>query len=237
MQVDIVSKLNDLFLLKAIKGEDISEPETLYILAQIRKLSERLSDEECEKYSTLLFYCDWALHTKLDRRPVRKILEYLGENWVLGWGSNGKEAFFGFVTFREELESFLKEFGISTEVTTERDEWFEFRKNLIQILIDAPLERKDTKIVRFSLMKESASGGLPTDDYLYWYQVTFASGETEEWNVILADYGPKRRAQVKSENARFIQRFIDKVKYRREATERQQIHSDPEASVDSIENH
>lgn len=232
MQVDIASKLNDLFHLKIIKGEDISEPETLYVLAQIRKLSERFSDKECEKYSTLLFYCDWALHTKLDRRPVRQILEDLGENWIPGWGSNGKESFFGFVTFREELESFLEEFAISTAITTERDEWFEFRRNLIQILIDTPLERKDTKIIRFSLMKKPTSGGLPTDDYLYWYQITFASGETEEWNVMLADYGPKRSAQVRSENARFIQRFVDKVKYRRHTIERLQRQSDSETSPD-----
>lgn len=230
MREDIVSKLNDFFLQKAFKGDDITEQETLYTLAQIRKLSEHLTDKECEIYSTLLFYCDWALHTKLDRAPVRKVLEDLGENWKLGWGPNGKDEFFGFITFREELETFLRNFGINTTIATEQDEWFDFRRHLIQILIDAPLERTDTRIVRFSLLKKASTIGTETDDYHYWYQVVFDTGETEEWNVILADYGPKRRAQVREENARFMQRFIDKVRYRKEAAERQKS-TDPDTST------
>lgn len=228
MKDDIVSKLRELLYLKG----ELSEAETLYVLAQLRKLSEHLSDIESEEYSALLFYCDWALHTKLDRSPVKKILQELGNNWEPGWGSGGNLEFFGFITFRNELIAFLKSLGLPTNIASDQDCWFEFRKNLIQILIDTPLERQDTKIVKFSLLKEPTTLGLPTGDYMYWYRVVFDNGESEEWNVQLADPGPKRRALLDEDAARFFQRFIDKVRYRKEAAEREK-HSDPSVSIKS----
>ena len=108
MKDDIVSKLQNLLFLRG----ELSEAETSYVLAQIRKLSEYLSDPESEKYSTLLFYSDWALHTKLDWNPVKKILRELGANWSPGRGSSDNIEFFGFLTLREELEKFLEDFGL-----------------------------------------------------------------------------------------------------------------------------
>jgi hypothetical protein len=41
-----------------------SERQVVYILVEIRKLMERNNDTE--KCFALNFYCDWAMHTKLD---------------------------------------------------------------------------------------------------------------------------------------------------------------------------
>lgn len=215
MKNDIVLKLQNLLL-----KEELSEPETLYVLAQIRKLSEYLLNKESEQYSSLLFYCDWALHAKLNRSPVKRVLQDLANNWVPGYGPNGKNEFFGFITFRNELEFFLKTFNLPLDITTDQDCWFKFRKNLIQILIDTPLERNDTKIIKFSLLKKSTDQNLIMNDCIYPYQVVFDNGKTEEWNVMLADWGPKKKAQVVVENTLFLKKYLDKVKYRREIINR-----------------
>lgn len=39
-----------------------TEPEVMYLLAQIRKLIER--DDKTAEYSGLDFHCDWVLHSK-----------------------------------------------------------------------------------------------------------------------------------------------------------------------------
>lgn len=224
MRDDIISKLYALLISRV----ELSEAETLYVLVQIRKLSEGLSEEESRKYSTLLFYCDWALHTKLDRNPAKRILEELGEGWVPGWGSDEKEEFFGFATFGSELAAFLKEFNLPTNITENQDDWFEFRKNVIQILMDTPLESRGTKIIKFSILKQPSTIGISSDDYLYWYQVMFDNGEMEEWNVMLGDYGPKRRKIVQDQIAHFLQRFANKVKYRKEIADQKKSEEMPE---------
>jgi hypothetical protein len=219
MKDNIASKLQNLLF---SRGE-LSEAETLYVLAQVRKFSENLSDKDIEKYSVLLFYCDWVLHIKLNHNPVRRILQNLGDSWSSDYESNWKAEFLSFITFRNEFETFLRDFDLPTCIVTNQDYWFEFRKNLIQILIDTPLERTDTRIIKFSLLKKPTIIGFPTDDYMYWYQAIFNNGETEEQNIMFADLGPKRKAEETEKIACFFQRFIDKVEYRRNILNRKKL--------------
>jgi len=205
MEKDIVSKLAELLS----KG-DLSEPETLYVLVQIRKLLEHSEKElrKNKKYSKLLFYCDWAVHAKLDRKSAKEVLQYLADHWR----SDENIEFIGFVTFREELSALLKDFQLPTYIVTNHDFWFEFRNNLIQILIDNPLENyprnTGTQIIKFSLQK----GYI---DYLLSYQAVFGNGETEKWNILLGDYGPRRDAILREEERSFLKKHIAKVNFRR----------------------
>jgi hypothetical protein len=49
-----------------------TEAQVVYLLAGIRKLIER--DDARGKYRDLNFHCDWALHSKLDRRAAQEVL-------------------------------------------------------------------------------------------------------------------------------------------------------------------
>lgn len=206
MKSDIISKLEEPLL----KGKNISEPEVLYILAQLRKLSENLEEKEINEYSVLFFYCDWALHVELNRASAKKILEDLAKNWESQKGFD----IVNFKKFREELIVFLKKFNLPTSII-ETSNWFEFRNHLIQILIDVPLIRRDTRIVKFSLLKKSLlSPSHPTNDYMFWYQAEFNDGRIEEWNIMLADYGIERRMQIDERLKNFFERYIAKAKIR-----------------------
>ncbi len=210
MKEDILSKLADI-----LSREILSETETLYSLVQMRKLLERSATkrENEKKFPTLLFYCDWAVHAKLERNSAKKVLQYLGANWR----SEESKNFIGFGSFREELRTFLKDFNLPTYVVSNGDCWFEFRHNLIQILIDTPLEnpsvRENNQIVKFSLKK----GYI---DYLLSYRAEFVNGEKEEWNILLADFGPKRETILHEERVHFFKRFADKIRYRQLVAER-----------------
>ena len=54
-----------------------AEKDVVYALVEIRKVLEH--DAEAERLWTLRFFCDWAVHTTLDRGGAQKILTFLDE--------------------------------------------------------------------------------------------------------------------------------------------------------------
>jgi hypothetical protein len=57
-----------------LNKEVTTEPQVVYILAEIRKLLEQQDLLHSSDYEYLVFHCDWALHSKLDRRMAKKVL-------------------------------------------------------------------------------------------------------------------------------------------------------------------
>src|SRR5437867_1739661 len=55
----------------------VTEARVVYILVLTRKLLERQG--ELNKYPMLRFYCDWALHTNMDRAGAQRILRLFDE--------------------------------------------------------------------------------------------------------------------------------------------------------------
>jgi len=47
--------------------------QVVYILVELRKLMERNGD--ADRYLALNLYCDWAVHTKMDRTGATRIVE------------------------------------------------------------------------------------------------------------------------------------------------------------------
>lgn len=153
MKEAILEKIN----LELSNGID-TEPKALYLLAEIRKYIDRCSKEEKNKYPNLYFYCNWVLHIKMDRTPAKKILDRF-ESIFLST-ENLKEIsnifirqesdFYLFVDLKSELESFLKINCLPTELLGSNSRWFEFKKLLVEILMDCPLVNEDGKVNKFS---------------------------------------------------------------------------------------
>ncbi len=61
MKNGVIEKLN-----AHISGGLHSEADVVYVMVEIRKLLEHLRIKGRD-YSVLAFYCDWVLHTSLDR--------------------------------------------------------------------------------------------------------------------------------------------------------------------------
>lgn len=126
-----------------------TEVQVVYLLAGIRKLIER--DEAAERYLTLNFHCDWALHSKLDRAGAKAILERLDEALPLLKGGaklhelpEPLDRIFQMKSFREELSQFLNAYELPPLRQHRFDGWPYFLHLYIQVIEDIPLKVKET---------------------------------------------------------------------------------------------
>jgi hypothetical protein len=103
MKNDIRNKLQG-ELIKQIEGE----PQVVYILSRIRKIIE--IDKKEDDYAKLKFYCDWALHSKINNvGAMREILDGI----IARDGKAGMDLTMQFDTLHGEIKRFLKEYGLS----------------------------------------------------------------------------------------------------------------------------
>jgi len=107
-----------------------TEPRVMYLLVEIRKVLEH----ENIKSSALGFYCDWVVHTKLDRSYASSIYDEVSNNTHEGL------EMISFRKLKEEMHIFLQTRNLPTELLVD-DNWKLFRDNLIEILIDIPIQK------------------------------------------------------------------------------------------------
>jgi glutaredoxin-related protein len=115
-----------------------TESRVLYLLVEIRKVLEHDDVRE----SILRFYADWVVHTKLDKSFSQKIYEELKSR-----DSRGGANILNFERLRKDLKQFLIKYQLPTDLVEVDKHWISFRENLIDILIDVPIVRKQEKIV------------------------------------------------------------------------------------------
>ena len=95
MKPDIIEKLRD-----ELREHIHSERQVVYILAELRKLLELESLARIEagspsdtSYFALQFYCDWAVHVRLDYSGAQRIVERFNQyqKFVDDLASRGEE--------------------------------------------------------------------------------------------------------------------------------------------------
>lgn len=108
----ILEKLTD-----KLKSTSISESDVVYILSRVRKILEL--DNYPEKYSNLLFYCNLALHSVIDRFPksVREMLLRV-KNGELN-SEAYKNSIIGYNDFHKQFKDFLKEYKLPNVIYVE----------------------------------------------------------------------------------------------------------------------
>jgi hypothetical protein len=135
----IEEKLN-----RALQEDITSEYQVIFILSRIRKCLE--IKEEKRKYKFLNFYCNWALHAKIDRtEPVADVLrDFLNKK--------DDEKFLSFDYLNLDLDKFLKTNKFSTRILDDTENYLRFINILVDIYVDTPIEfypeEKKTIIIR-----------------------------------------------------------------------------------------
>ena len=139
MKNEIVQKLRT-ELIKPVDGE----PQVVYVLVEIRKLIDHSPHKN--QYRALKFYCDWALHIKLDQGGACQMLQQFDEALT---ARNDEESFraavekFGptisFATLRDEFINFLIEYDLPTEVAGKMLYWGRFLALYLSVVKDCPL--------------------------------------------------------------------------------------------------
>jgi len=123
-RTEISKELFDLMNKPPEKKQDVS-----HALVQIRKITE--FDHQQQRDGILVFFCDWSLHTKLDRSVAAKeIVRLLDESfktfrpWLAGSDQDRIiSRVVSFDLFREKLHSFLGRNDLPTVWTEDQFAW------------------------------------------------------------------------------------------------------------------
>ncbi len=139
MKSDIIEKIRGLLTTLPISDE----PRTVYLLAQVRKVFEH--DRPLRQaLPTLQFYCNWALHTKLDRRSaemflhaVDPVLTLVGDHTYEA--QQRLDALLTLNAFRAELRLFLTHNGLEASISDNDEYWRTFVQTYSRVVEDCEI--------------------------------------------------------------------------------------------------
>ena len=148
-------------LLNELNNDITNESQIVYILLQIRKLLEIKNLKPT--YPTLNLYCNWVLHSKLDHPATKRYFldkfesyidnrvdsKEVGKNIILN-----QYHFFVLNELKTQLNDFFKQNNLPSILTTPPS-WTKFKKLLLEILMECPIEINGNKIVGLSLTKDN----------------------------------------------------------------------------------
>jgi len=174
------------------------EAQVVYVLAEIRKIIEQEGTEANYKY--LVFHCNWALHSKMDRAMAQEVLAHFDEaHAILGSGvelddlpadlQREIEVISGMTKFKEELSVFLQSHQITDLTTNRPNSWPHFLHLYAGIIEDCPLVIKEnnsvSNVTKVTVHLEKARQQVSGQNYykISW-EVTDRSGTSGEIFVI-----------------------------------------------------
>lgn len=143
MTADILRKLRD-----ELSAGIYTEVQVVYLMVGTRKLIEREKLED--KYPSLKFHCDWALHCSMDRAAAKAILkqfdaahELLRGNVELQNLPSKLRAEIDRIStmssFEQELSDFLAAYRLPQLTQHRTDGWVRFLQLYTQVIEDIPL--------------------------------------------------------------------------------------------------
>jgi len=125
--------------------EPLTEPRVVYMLVCIRKLMEL----DGSRFSALRFHCDWALHTRLDRKEAVRIIKMFDDlEQALRIGDKARtetaraelHRIVNYSAFRRELKQFLESHKLSPDLSVDAGRWTRFWDVYLHVISDVPLE-------------------------------------------------------------------------------------------------
>lgn len=144
MKDDILDKLRDV-----LTSGIVTEAQVLFVLVKTRKLLEMR--EKGPNYHALKFFCDWALHSRLDKDGAQNIIRQF-DKVIVPWIAHDMDQFATLMKeiedlltaerFRQELQHFLGVHGLPTRLTNDSSVWQTFLRIYISSVQDTPLEIK-----------------------------------------------------------------------------------------------
>ena len=124
------------------KKQSVPESDTIHLITEIRKVLEITNSKS--KFPFLRFFCDWALHSSIDRSDIpvkifRKITNTIiyGKQNIQEWIRPLENI--TFVAFRKDLQKFLKEHSLPTKLTQKNKEWKQFLEGYVFFIVGCPL--------------------------------------------------------------------------------------------------
>lgn len=129
------------------------ECRVVYVLSRIRKYLEITNTQD--KYKRLNFYCNWALHTRIDRtKAIEEVLIEL-------LNGNDSHGFIHCGPFLKDFEKFLDDQGLPKGWIIGSDNIMHLIHLLIDIYSDTPLYFHPQKRLKLTVSKHTPPANLP----------------------------------------------------------------------------
>lgn len=184
MQDEIVRKLNE-----HIATGIAREADVVYLLAEVRKLSEH--GRAMKRYPVLAFYSNWVLHTRIDRghwvasslKAIDAAIAETRKGGDPGDVPKAIDAALSFDQLRREILDFGAEYGVFFNSMSIRD-WRSFMELLVSVLVDCPLQTKSVLdcVAELSLSRKYTLNFDGRESIAFW-RVVLTDG-TEVVNAI-----------------------------------------------------
>lgn len=156
MRNRIIEKLNG-----ELPKELTSESQVVYILVEIRKMLNEHDKGKELKYPVLAFFCDWAVHTRMDRRSAISMLDAF-QDFFRGLDAHLEirkpTNFYPFVMFmvlRRQIKLFSKNNNLPDNLTDDPKKWKKFLTLLKSIVADCPILSDKGYVREFMLLESS----------------------------------------------------------------------------------
>jgi hypothetical protein len=143
MQDEIVRKLGD-----ELGRLLLRESQVLYIMAEIRKFIEREKDEGRAEYALLEFFCNWALHIRVDRphnaANIRLFLQAFDFKDGMSLEEYLASKFFQDImhlkVLKQQLQRFLRDRGLQSGLVDDHNWWSSFIYLYASIVSEVSME-------------------------------------------------------------------------------------------------
>jgi len=143
MKNEIVEKL------RAELGRGIeTEAQVVYLLVEIRKLIEH--SEHRDRYLSVLFFCEWALHVEMSRqsaflllKEIDEAIEHAATSARLGELIGTKMSM---DTFRDDLTHVFMDHGLPTDAVGTMQGWLSFLPLYLSVITDCPVLRRNVHL-------------------------------------------------------------------------------------------
>jgi hypothetical protein len=119
------------------------EADVVYVLVEVRKYLDRV-DPKANSYPVLRTYCNWAVHTQLER-GARSFLQALNKAFAGSSRETRKNAVdaaisqFSMTEFRAELLRFLRSNGLPLLLVRDSACWGDFLTHYVSVVTECPL--------------------------------------------------------------------------------------------------
>jgi len=158
MTNEIVAKIEKISLTeisargRTLSLSPLSESEVQHLFTLTRKLIEKVPDKDLSKYALIKFYCDWTLHSEIDRSKAgAKIIMKVHDIIIDHLKKKDNSAFarditnaFSLEDARRELNALVSWHGGKSEVFS-KDTWnTEIIPTLAEIITHTPIKIGDS---------------------------------------------------------------------------------------------
>jgi len=185
MKSEIIEKIT-----KIISRSSLEEAHVQHLFVLTRKLIEKFSENNRKDFSLLKFYCDWSLHSRIDKSEVgANILKKINGTLFFYLENGSKKSIthdlnevLSLSRARDELNKLIQESGGSSNVVSKK-KWAEIIIIFAEIISQCPLKIMEGK--RFNSLIGKMGNHLIKDSIVESLSIMNLSKKDGEFNIVI----------------------------------------------------